>query len=233
MAATILADKQPPSDQDIVCMRGKAYWNHPGNIAYRQLIDEYKDQYAHAGNCKFEKSLIVSEIIEIVKERNSRFVKKSNKGAATATKPTWVECNDDLVREKISQSLRDGLSTIYKSATRSKKIRRQKENNQLNAEIERVIFSNTVIANKISELNHQISEMKAGRHPCNIRHKRKRASSTTTRNDKIINDGDDSDNDQKHDACDRTLTHLFDEANYVILETIKTDPNILSYSWEQ
>ena len=222
MAAPIFTYQNHPSDQDIVCMRGKAYWNHHGNIVYRQLIQEYKDQYAHAGNCKFEKSLIVSEIIEIVKERNSRFVKKANKGAA-ATTPIWVECNDDLVREKVSQSLRDGLSAIYKSATNSKKVRRQKVNKHLNEEIERVIFSNTVIATKISELNHQIAEMKAGRHPCNVRQKRKRAS----------NDDDYVDNDKDHDACDRTLTRLFDEANSVILETVKTDPNLLFYSWEQ
>ena len=239
MAAPIV--KNHPSDHDIVCMRGKAYWNHPGNIAYRHLIEEYKHQYAHAGNSKFEKSLIVTEIIELAKERNGRFVKKTKKGTAAATTPIWVECSDDQVREKVSQSLRDGLSTMYKSATSSKKHRREKVNSQLDEEIERVIFSNTVIADKIAELNDQIAKMKAGNHPCNSKkmqqqsRKRRRSMCQSNTSSSDYHDDDQSDNNdkQQHDACDRTLSRLFDETNVVILETIKTDPFVLSYSWVQ
>ena len=110
-----------PGPYDVICAKGKAARNHSGNVFFRRLIKDALPIYASAGS-KFEKSMIVSEVVDEVRSRCSAngggFVKSDRNGG-------FFEVGDHIAREKVGQSLRDGLSSKYKSSARSKK-RRQK-----------------------------------------------------------------------------------------------------------
>jgi len=67
--------KGAPSPNDVVCARGRSYWNHPGNRMYRKLIAMAKTDYLTASN-RFEKSVIVSKIMDAVHDKSGVFVKK-------------------------------------------------------------------------------------------------------------------------------------------------------------
>jgi hypothetical protein len=138
-----------PSDADVVCARGKAYWDHTGNRRYRQLIGKATEKYSSSSN-KLEKTLIVSEIVNAVHRLKGKFIKKEKKGGP------WVEVDEVFAREKVGQSLRDGLSTKYRSATKAKKKRRNEANEKLNGDIDRVIQSNHTISRRIEELIQQV-----------------------------------------------------------------------------
>ena len=140
-----------PSNQDVVCARGKSYWDHAGNIMYRQLIGRSTTKYSTTSN-KLEKTLIVSEIVEAVHSQHGKFVKKLRKGGP------WVEVDEVFAREKVGQSLRDGLHDKYKSSTKAKKQRRQNINEKFNGDIEKVIFSNTKVSNRIEQLSKEVAK---------------------------------------------------------------------------
>ena len=81
----------------VVCARGKAYWDHPGNQKYRDLITAATPNYAETSN-KLEKTLIVSEIVQSVHEANGKFVKKLRKGGP------FVIVSEVFAREKVGRS---------------------------------------------------------------------------------------------------------------------------------
>eukprot|EP00797_Seminavis_robusta_P027893 Sro52_g030980.1 Nitrilase family, member 2 (208) ;mRNA; r:66493-67116 len=123
-----LAPDFVPGPYDCICARGKAAANHPGNVRFRSIIQQYKPVYAEA-TTKVEKSLLVSEIVDSVRgmSPNGGFVKKIGN--------QWYEVGDSVCREKIGQCLRDALHTSYKSSTKAKKNRR-KELRQMKKESE-------------------------------------------------------------------------------------------------
>jgi hypothetical protein len=138
-----LQDGFQPGPNDVVCARGKSFWDHKGNQKYRMLIAKSTNKYASTTN-KLAKTLIVSEIIEAVHMSGGKFVKKEK--ASTGQGESWAEVHEILAREKVSQSLRDGLSSKYRSSTKAKKERR----NQV--DIAQVIQSNSLIAKRIDNL---------------------------------------------------------------------------------
>lgn len=140
-----------PSAHDVVCARGRTYWDHHGNQTYRELIAGATQRYAQSTS-KLEKSMIVTEIIEQIHDRNGMFIKKQRKGG------DWIEVDEEQIREKVSQSLRDGLSGLYRSATQAKKQRRGKVNTMFHMDVERIIFSNTLVASMVKEMAHDVAE---------------------------------------------------------------------------
>ena len=138
-----------PSPKDVVCARGKSYWEHPGNKMYRALIAGATERYSATSN-KLEKTLIVSEIVNAVHQQKGMFVKKEKKGGP------WVEVDEVFAREKIGQSLRDGLHDKYRSATKAKKQRKEKLNERFNGDIDRVIHGNESVSRRIEELTQEV-----------------------------------------------------------------------------
>ncbi len=138
-----------PGPNDVVCARGKSYWGHEGNRRYRSLISMATEKYSTSTN-KLEKTLIVSEIVEAIHKKHGRFVKKEKKGGP------WVIVDDVFAREKVGQSLRDGLHDRYKSSTKAKKQRRATVNEKFNDDIDRVIHSNRVVSERIDELTREV-----------------------------------------------------------------------------
>ena len=91
---------------------------HDGNRSLKALVKCHLKSYSES-KCKFQKSRIVSEIVETVRKANGSFVKFVDDG--------WVQVSDRHSREKVGQMFRDCLHTKYKSSTRSKaKLRKSK-----------------------------------------------------------------------------------------------------------
>ena len=74
------------SDYDVVCGRGGAINKVPGNIRFRRLINEYRNQYMNA--LKIEKPMIVRHVLDRIKP--GRFLVKFSQG--------YLECTEERVR---------------------------------------------------------------------------------------------------------------------------------------
>ena len=189
--ASTTAKRSKPSRNDVVCARGRSYWDHPGNQIYRKLIALAKNQYSKAPN-RMGKSVIVSEIIDAILNSHGRFVKKVGGQGGQ-----WAECNEHLIREKVTQSLRDGLSFKYSSSTTRKRQRKAKVQEIFHGDIDRIVHSNIVVSQKIQTLKRRVE---------------------------WTNRYHGSENES---VSDETMTEIFGAANLDILETIKKDRSMI------
>lgn len=104
-----------PSLNDVICSRGKTAFEHNKN--FQDLCRQYLDGYSNA-NTKLDKSLIVSKIIQTVKDQTlGGFVRKVD--------GVWYRVSDSIAREKIGGAFREMLHTQYQSSSKSKKRRQQ------------------------------------------------------------------------------------------------------------
>lgn len=138
-----------PGPNDVVCARGKSYWDHEGNQKYRALIGAATEKYSASTN-KFEKTTIVSEIVQSVHDRKGQFVKKESKGGP------WVVVDEVFAREKVGQSLRDGLHDKYKSSTKSKQQRRACVNQKVHGDMDRLLHANLTVSERMEELSREV-----------------------------------------------------------------------------
>jgi len=88
------------TDLDVLSGRGAMTNAHPGNIRYRQLIEDYKPEYA-ALTSKHKKCAFTVRIMEEIKGYGGRFLTKA------CVKGPWVVKKPNAARKKISQSLRE------------------------------------------------------------------------------------------------------------------------------
>jgi hypothetical protein len=149
---TPLPDGYQPSSQDVICARGKAYWCHQGNKRYRELIAAATPRYSETMN-KLEKTMIVTEIVDAIHKLEGKFIKKVKKGGP------FVVVSELFAREKVGQSLRDGLSAKYKSATKFKKQRRTKSSSKsVSIDADKIVNRNRYVCQRINELRHQVNK---------------------------------------------------------------------------
>lgn len=118
---TLLPDDFVPSDDDVICGRGKKCYAHIGNDRFRQRVIGMLDEYRKARS-KLDKSKVLSDVVEQVRQNSPTggFVKQDSDGR-------WYEVGDFLAREKTSQAFRDALHENYKSSNVAKKKRRQQD----------------------------------------------------------------------------------------------------------
>ena len=121
-----------PTYLDVLCSRGNAVKSHPGNKRFVQLVSDHQQKYATAGS-KLEKSLIVSSIIDMIREASPEggFVKLID--------GIWWEVGDNLAREKTGQALRDRLHGKYSSSSKAKKRRRRANEADLASKVEDIV----------------------------------------------------------------------------------------------
>ena len=197
-----------PEPHTIICARGKKYWDHVGNVRYRNVIAAATKRYEQTTN-KYDRTVIVSEIVQTLQQRPLSSASTqhpscsqgsgggggggSGGGAAAAAAATaahisnfikldptnkqrWMYETDEIfIREKVSQSLRDCLSSKYKSSTKSKKLRKSRmmttmmmtttmqefSSSSSPSEVvvdtmESVIYSNAQISQRIHQLSNDI-----------------------------------------------------------------------------
>jgi len=91
-------------DKDIVCGRGAPTMLHPGNQAYRALIQKHETDYLWAK--RSDKPVIAMQIMEALKREDVRFVRKEGNSRG------WVILEESKIYEKVCQSLREGAPEL-------------------------------------------------------------------------------------------------------------------------
>ncbi len=88
-----------PGTNDVLFHRGKSCQHHPGNVAFRGMLESKKRQHLVANQTM--KKEMAWEIMAEVERRNGRFLSWDKSG-------WWVEFDDRTeVRHKVATSLRD------------------------------------------------------------------------------------------------------------------------------
>lgn len=119
-AKKVLPTDFEPNDFTVILGRG-ACTDSSGNHRLKLLVQSYLQQYLDAPD-KLGKSLIVSRVLDLVREASPRaaFVKYEN--------GRWVDVGERTSREKVGSMFRDCLGDKYKSSAKNKTaIRAQKK----------------------------------------------------------------------------------------------------------
>ena len=139
-----------PGEFDVILSSGGTNSKlHNGNVDFRSTIKNVAPRYRSARG-KLAKSLIVSEIIEMIKQ------KSSNVGFVKRIGMQWFRVNDLNTRERVSQALRDELQSQYRSSSGSRKRRRDAKNVQSFKEIQSLVESNPFISERMRKLSAAI-----------------------------------------------------------------------------
>jgi hypothetical protein len=127
---------------------GKAK-THQGNQIFQSIIGRLAEKYAKAKG-KLGKSLIVSEIIDTIRQKspNGGFVKQDG--------GKWYEVGDWTTKEKVRQSLHDILQGQYRFSSSSKKRRREESNVKMIEELDTLTESNSYVSKQIRCLSDTI-----------------------------------------------------------------------------
>ena len=105
IAVVVVDDLLSPSRYDILFGRGRKVMEHPGNLRLLSLVKDKTPFYDAAS--KEAKTRLTVEVVQILKCRLSRFLKKNASGV-------WEEVTDALARKKVSHAFR----TMRQSAAR-------------------------------------------------------------------------------------------------------------------
>ena len=87
-----------PTPRDVLLGRGKPYQDFIGNIRFGLLVDQYLDRHNMAP--KFEKTILSMSVVQTVKNRNGRFLKKNKET------DMWDVVSDDAARDKVAHAFR-------------------------------------------------------------------------------------------------------------------------------
>lgn len=99
---TPISDKiMEPFPNDVICGRGGKANTNPGNISFREEAKKLRSWYESSS--KSEKFAISSYLVDFVRQRGGRFLKRDPERAGG-----WLEADSSDVRKKASQSLREG-----------------------------------------------------------------------------------------------------------------------------
>uniref|UniRef100_A0A7S2A7E7 DUF6824 domain-containing protein n=1 Tax=Trieres chinensis TaxID=1514140 RepID=A0A7S2A7E7_TRICV len=96
------------SDQDVLCGRGGATNNHPGNRYFRKLVQESREEYFLAK--KTIKGQISLRIVATICAQGGRFLKKNKCNGE------WCDIGEKQATAKTSQALREGLEVKKRRA---------------------------------------------------------------------------------------------------------------------
>jgi hypothetical protein len=88
---------------DVLCGRGAPTNYHPGNQAFRNLVQDHQTIYLCAK--RSDKPVIATKLIEIVRSRGGRFLRRVKTGGGRFG---WVEVGELRAYEKVCQALREG-----------------------------------------------------------------------------------------------------------------------------
>jgi hypothetical protein len=104
-----LSPNYEPNEYDVLCGRGKGYYNTPGNRKFREILIECLPRYISLST-RIEKSIYLNEIIEIVQKRSNgqaKFIRLTKQG-------NWEVLSDDQAREKVGHAIREVKEPRYK-----------------------------------------------------------------------------------------------------------------------
>mmetsp|Transcript_16990 Transcript_16990/g.34868 ORF Transcript_16990/g.34868 Transcript_16990/m.34868 type:complete len:379 (-) Transcript_16990:161-1297(-) len=119
-----------PHPHDILCGRGRRFnLRHPGNMAFRKMVMERKEEYCHAESRK-EKTAITACIVKQIAALSppGRFLLKDEENEADKGKillsasgdwlGCWIEATPAQAHAKTSQALREGAPSIRQNTNK-------------------------------------------------------------------------------------------------------------------
>lgn len=113
---TLLPPGYKPSNDDILCGRGKVFSKHPGNQTFTASVRASLQAYVDASK-RIDKSVVVSAVANRLREAGNRFVKYDK------SRKQWYELSVDSAHEKVGHAIRDLLKTL---ASQSAPVKAQK-----------------------------------------------------------------------------------------------------------
>lgn len=114
-----------PSSHSVIIGRAKECKQAVGNKRLRVIAKSFLPKYSTAINRSI-KSQIVSEIVAMIRGACpvGAFIKKVGNGKDDYV---WAEVSDSVAREKVGYTFRDLLSDQYRSSSKSKALKRQRD----------------------------------------------------------------------------------------------------------
>jgi len=99
------------NENDVLSGRGGRINNHPGNITFRTVVEDYKREYLDPRTRKLEKAHVAARLVAQIRSANppGRFLKEDsdNKGK-------YVEIGDQKAWKKAGQALREDAPDVRK-----------------------------------------------------------------------------------------------------------------------
>ena len=145
-----LGPNYTPGQWDVMCARGKAAYNHPGNKKLRSLIKQYQNAFGQAKS-RVERIIVVTNIVDAVRAKGIGFIKQDE------TDGQWCEVGDRLSREKVGQLLRDSQGSRYKSSTKFKRQRREGCRATIQQNMHNVVKSNPIVRMTLAQVNEHVT----------------------------------------------------------------------------
>lgn len=110
-----------PFPYSVLIGRGKACTEATGNKRLKVIASTFLDEYRQAAESRIEKSIIVSKIVDMVRDATPRgaFIKQED--------GVWWEVSDHAARERVGSMLRDLLHEQYRSSSKSKLAKRKSQ----------------------------------------------------------------------------------------------------------
>eukprot|EP00977_Amphora_coffeiformis_P018956 scaffold6807_cov220-Amphora_coffeaeformis.AAC.24 len=122
-----------PEPNDVLMGRGAPSTDYPGNLNFRELVKQRRNEYVNAKRRK-DKQVIAGEIIATVKRRGGRFLermdtfRKTNKAGETQKITIWQTVDDrKVLLVKVKQLMRDVGPEAQEKRNLRREHRRQKE----------------------------------------------------------------------------------------------------------
>lgn len=142
-----------PSQNDVICKKGREAFNHVGNYRFRVILQIYLGRYEEAPN-KTSKSVIVDLIVAMIREHcissGGGFVRFN------AQTNRWFEIGDAMAREKVGYTLRQELCKKDPSHMEAK--RRKRRNTKRQRTAVRNLRSKQIITSAIKEADNLIRQ---------------------------------------------------------------------------
>lgn len=99
------------NEHDVLCGRGGKINNHPGNVTFRHVVEQYKHEYLDPRTRKLEKAHVAARLVAQIRNTNppGRFLKDdpSHRGA-------YVEIGDLKAWKKAGQACREDAPVVRK-----------------------------------------------------------------------------------------------------------------------
>jgi hypothetical protein len=88
---------------DVLLGRGTGTAIYEGNIKFRKLIKQYKEEYTSVDTTRHMKVAIANRVLNEIRSRGGRFLRKENKGVYHEV---YHEAEEEVALEKVKQALR-------------------------------------------------------------------------------------------------------------------------------
>lgn len=102
-----------PTEQDILCGRGRSYIKHPGNVKFSILVRSNVQRYTEASS-RMKKGIVVASLVDQLLDGGSRFLTKTNADQ-------WTEMTADQIHQKVGHAIRAQIKQWKKTGHSKKK----------------------------------------------------------------------------------------------------------------